>query len=423
MKISVRRISIILTIAITWLGLFSNFISVNAGGIVLVAFEYVLLALIAYPGYLRVEPEKHNIYKSLLCFLLFLSIYLIGMQLFSPTSSFTDIAGFRLSTYSYNVIVNFPLWTAGFLLLIKCNDDDYNLVVNTIFIVLLYDIGITLITLFYIPNFARNSAAMITTTGMTFFRSLGAMGYELAFSMAILAPVMFAYGKKTNQKHWCLLGLMGGAVVLKSIFFLGIVALVLNIVLALVFGQKNIWLRRFLVIFLIATSLYLITHTTYLGALMINIGSEMADNDLQRRVIQVGYALAYSDNTGDSLVRFELYLRSLRGILEQPILGNLIFGKSDALSGHSTTLDIWSGLGIVPFIAFISSILYAYKFVASKIVDKSWEHIIIASAVTFFFIATVDPVLSGPNIVSVAFFIIPVMSSILSRKAKGSIEN
>lgn len=413
MRIKMKYLTIVMTLSFTWLGVFSNFISTHIGGIGFFATELLLLVLSAYPGVISIRLERIKIYKSLLAFILFLVLFALGIQLFFTGGVFKEIAGVRLSSHTYDIIINFPLWIASYLFLIKSNNEDHIFMIKILYVFLFYDVVITLIALFVIPDYARNSAAMISSTGMKLFKTLGAMGYELTFSLAILIPLMFAYGRKTKQKRWFILAAFSILLVLKSIFFLGIISLILNTVLSYVLGQKRKIIRIVLVICLIVISVFSILNISSVGIWMISIGNSMNENDLRRRMIQIGYSLAYNNNSGDSLVRIDLYLKALRGIGTHPILGNLIFKSNESISGHSTILDVWSGLGIIPFISFIYSIIMALQYSLASFCDKSWNRICVSSVVTFIFIATFDPVLSGPNIISAILFVVPLISCVL----------
>lgn len=87
---------------------------------------------------------------------------------------------------------------------------------NVFYIALAYDIIITLVALFYEPAFCKNMSAGIVTNRMIPFLRVGAMGYELTCSAAIVAPVIIADGLYFRKKLVFLLGLLCCYFVFKS---------------------------------------------------------------------------------------------------------------------------------------------------------------------------------------------------------------
>ena len=196
-----------------WLGLFSYFVSSTFGGAIYIGFSYFMVLAYVFPK-IYLNGKNNPLVYGLLSFLIFAFVTFSGYELLVEKRITNTFFVMEFSANGFNILKNFPLWCSGFFLLLDKNKTPG--LKNVFYIALAYDIIITLVALFYEPAFCKNMSAGIVTNRMIPFLRVGAMGYELTYSAAIVAPVIIADGLYFRKKLVFLLGLLCCYFVFKS---------------------------------------------------------------------------------------------------------------------------------------------------------------------------------------------------------------
>lgn len=415
-KLSVLRITQMIVLLFSWWGIVGNVISIRLGGVVYFLISLGVMLLSFYPGIVVIPNENRSLYRAVLIFIIFAVLYAILSVAFLKTAHNTTLLGIVIPVYTYNIIVNFPVWVANGILIARSISDDKKWMCKVIFWTTIYNIVITMLALYADPNYVRNSSAGIIDSSVSVYKIYGAMGYELSYSIAILVPMFFLMGKEYD-KRWYLLSFLGTFFVIKSGFFIAIVAMSLNIILSISMSIKRNYIRYMLIGAVIIAGIYLAINQTIIGTILLRISSSMEIGDLQRRIYQVGSMLSFRDYTGDSLVRFELYERSIKGIIQSPVIGNLIFNSSFQLSDHSTILDTWAGYGILPTVMFIYSIIKMAEYSKKKTNSITGSNVVMSGYIVLIFIGLFNQLFVAPLIMLVPMVALPVFASLISRKS------
>lgn len=417
MKILTTKNTIIalLILLFTWLGLLKNTVSILFGGIVYCIISYALCFLSFMMDYKGKGKSKH-LKKTLFVLLLFSICYFLFSFLYQ-NGHFTTVLGYKIPVYSYNTIFNIPIWIANINIITRCSYLEKKKLFKYFNAILFYDVLITSITLLYDPNYARlNSAGQIIDSSKI-FSLFGAMGYELTYSIVILLPLYFYIWKITKKKRYIAFALLLIYYVYMSAFLIAIISVILNISLCFIMNIKNKIVKITIILSLFIISTLLISNMAVIGHLLVDISKKVPIYEIQQRFVQLSNWILYNDNSGASLFRFDLYRRSLDGIIRHPILGELVFDRTYPISDHSTLLDVWCGFGMIPFILFVSiPIRMISYFRISK--NVALYYAFLSSILTFLFVSYFNQVLISPNILLVILVILPIADDITDFSTK-----
>jgi len=111
-----------------------------------------------------------------------------------------------------------------------------------------------------------------------------------------------------------------------------------------------------------------------------------------------------------------LYLSSISGFNESPIVGMLPLNGSYAISGHSTMLDILSAFGLVAGIPFVAFWVSIFSYLNTEITNLRMARITRIGIVTFVFITIFNPVFANVHIMFAVICILPLCAQLSKDK-------
>lgn len=390
------------------MGLFNQFISAYFGGVAYVGMSFVILLMSTKSGKIVLKQDYVWINRALAALIIFAVVSFLGYEIFVEKKTTNQFFVFEFSADGFNILKNIPLWCAGILLLVRGSQDDDG-VQKVFWIILVYNVIITLIALYEVPAFTKNLAAAIVTPNMQKYINMGAMGYDFTYAIAIITPIMLYVGYKEKNVFKFSFAILCCYFVYKCSFLIALIALAINFFILLLckLAKGNIISKA------IASSILLILPFAVvlkkqIGNFLIDLSQLVDSFQLSERFFQLSQMILYGDTSGDTLVRFDLYWKTFIAALMHPVFGTAVFELKAVSSGHSTLLDTWSLYGIFGLIPFVLMGYCAMRYSMSCTNDYNFKVVIIAAYITFFFIATFDPVLSGPQIIFSILWVIPI---------------
>ena len=421
MSVKLHNVISCIIVLFSWLGLFSYFVSSTLGGVIYIGFSYFIVLAYIFPK-ICLNGRGNPLFWGLISFLIFAFVTFIGYELLVEKGATNSFLVFEFSATGFNILKNLPLWCSGFLLLLDRNQTPG--LKNVFYLVLAYDVIITIVALYFDPAFSKNMAAGIVTGSMSPFLRMGAMGYELTYSVSIVAPVIIADGLYFRNKLVLLLGLLCCYFVFSSSFMIGLVALVMNLLLCCLFciPVKSNRIRVFLVISAVVVGIVLALSGEWLANFLITLSNQISSQQLSERFYQIGRLLLYGDSSGDAMGRLDLYSEALVQGVKSPVLGQAIFGTGYSGSGHSTILDGWSLFGLAGLIPFLSMTTYSSRSALLGLGKKALRGTVISASITFLFIALFDPVLAGPQILLSVIWVVPVIAASWKNEPQSRVE-
>lgn len=240
-RIKLSDIAVCLAMLFAWLGFLGYHISKNFGGVAYIAIAFFSFFLVLYPGHFCFDAEKRYIKKAFIAFCVFLAISFCGYEFFHVKENIHRFFVFDFSATGFNLFKNLPFWLSGFFLLLKTKKHKW--MQTLLACILLYDVVVSLSAVIAIPEFAKNTAAGITTSAMVLYKKIGAMGYELTYSLAILAPAIFYCAYKKRSLFFLILAVLSVIYVFEASYLIALLSLLINalfiVVLTLFFSIKE----------------------------------------------------------------------------------------------------------------------------------------------------------------------------------------
>ena len=399
----------------TWLGLIRNNISIHFGGVVFFGVSCAVMVLSLFPFKFYIKIDKRPYIESLVALTIFSVLY-GTLSFLYKSGPFTMMMGFRIPVFTYNIILNYPIWIANYIIIIRSTSETRKRIISIYLWMLLYDVIVTFIALGVDESFSKNNAAGIIDESSYVLSNIGAMGYELIYCLTIIVPTLFYIGFIRKKKIAIALFFCSLILVYKSAFLIATVALLFNIILSLILEIKNKHLKILLILIVLVVTIVLVINPYNLGLILNEVARYIKIPELQLRVNQLSKLFMYGDHSGASLKRFDLYLLSLNGIKDSPILGQLLFDNYYFLSEHSTILDIWAAFGILPLSIFCYSIYRIYSNTRKILIsDRAVLNINKAALATFFLISITNPILSSPLVMLTELIIMPLFMEFCTR--------
>lgn len=404
MKIKLYDIATVMAVTFCYLGFANYQISTRFGGVVYIGIAYLLLLFVALSGGISISNENKCSARSWGYFCIFLVVSLVGYEILLAGNKSQGAWVLRFTPDGFNIFKNFPFWCIGYLMLL--NRSSPSVMKKLLFAILLYDIVVTLYALSFDENYVKHLTANIITPSSVAFRKMGAMGYGLTYSMAILIPAFIVDAKKKKNIILLVASLVFVYYVYQCSYFIALMALVLNIALVFVFSVNGKVLKTLLALVLMGTVVYAVVSADRIGMFFIDISTQIESYALSQRFEQIGRMLAYDDNTGDTLNRFSLYSRAVSGVISDGIWGTALFDRFAESTGHSTMLDTWWLFGFAGIVPLLLMLYYGIKEEAKH---ASTRNIAKAGYLTFVFISTFNPVLAEPQIVMTIIWAFPLL--------------
>lgn len=410
MKIKLQHLTAYFSICFIWLGLLSQFISSRFGGVVYIGISYAILLFSTKSGRIELKSNHIMIQRTLMWLIVFSAISFLGYEFFVEKQNINYFFVFEFSSDSFNIMKNIPLWCAGPLLLIR-DDDNRNGIVKVFWIILAYNVIVTLVALHAVPAYAKNTAAAIITPEMQRYINIGAMGYDFTYAIAILVPIIFYMGIRNRNSLQIGFAVLCCYFIYKCSFLIALVALTLNILSFVTWKLlKGKMISKLIAVSLAAIFVCALFQTDRIGLLLLKLSQSTDSVQLSERLYDLSRMLLYNDTSGGTLNRFGLYSEVFTGAIRHPLFGTVVNSSEVVRSGHSTFLDSWSLFGIFGLIPFLLMIYYAMKYAASYAENTTLRVIIYAAYVTFTFISIFNPVLASPQILFAILWAIPMLA-------------
>lgn len=397
------------------LGIINNLLSKYLGGMFFYLTSLLILFMSIFLHTNSHRRSKKYMSKAIIALTFFSILYGVLCQLFWKSGSVYVSYGIKFSTQTFNILINLPIWISCMIIVGKSYYKKIEILLKVLLYILIYNILVTLLALIKDPNYVKDSSAAIIRPTMERYADFGAMGYDLTYSLVLLVPVLYILGKNMGLRFWKLSSFLAIYFIYRSSFFIGLVALFFNIFLSILLNLRNKKAGILLIILLIITSFLLAINFIKIGDLLINISNIVKNYNLSIRFKQLGEFIKFN-YSGDSLVRFQLYGKSIEAIRRNPLFGQLIFNNNYTLSGHSTILDIWAGFGIFPLLLFLYSIFCAYRYSVRNLKDITVKRVIQSSYLTFVFVGIFNQVFVAPLILLVPMMITPMVGIYFKEK-------
>lgn len=410
MKIKIQNVTSYFSICFIWLGLLSHFFSARFGGVIYIGISYAILLFSTKSGRIELKSRHILIQKALLALILFSLISFLGYELLFEKRNTNWFFVFEFSTDGFNILKNIPLWCAGPLLLIRDKENN-NGILNFFWIILIYNVVVTLIALHMIPEYAKNMTAAITTSEMQRYIAMGAMGYDFTYAIAILIPILFYIGSNNRNVLQVSFAFLCVYYVYKCSFLIALVALILNILFFATWKlSKGRWGSKIASIGLVTIFVCFFFQMDRIGVFFLKLSQTTDSTQLSERLYDLSRMILYSDTSGGTLNRFELYFGAFKNAITHPLLGSIIDPSEAVTSGHSTFLDSWSLFGMIGLIPFILMVYYSMKYALSFSSNSTMRGIVLSAYATFMFISIFNPVLASPQILFTILWAIPMMA-------------
>lgn len=388
-----------LAIAFCALPLFSNLISIYLGGILYMLIAYSIALLTMLVNTRRVSSKDMYFMFGFVAFFIFITLYMIGTQVFVSHYRTTSFAIFDLSTPFYNFIASLPAYVSCFFVFFKSNEKPRKNYFTFYSLCFFYTTLVTFVALIFVPDYAKNETASVMTDKMRIFSLIGASGFNLIYSLSFLLPLFFCIFRKTKRLYLLLLFILGTLTVILSGFLIATFILIINYILSLLLSIRRTGLRRFVIIIFIGIVVFFLFNIRLIGEIALNISEYVTIGEIKRRLIQLSNSILYNDFSGDAVSgRMDAYLKSLSGIANHPFVGNLLLVDTFTESGHSTILDSWASFGIILPIIFLLGTRMFYLASIKGECKKTTRNAICVSIFCFILVSLLNPVLATPTI-------------------------
>ncbi len=211
-----------------------------------------------------------------------------------------------------------------------------------------------------IGNMKFSGASRILASGTNvdndMFLSLNIGSYGFIYALVLLVPVFLNYLPKTKSFTLKIL------IVILVLFFLytslvtefaiALLLIVFSSFLYLFFRIKNKKSKYVFLFVLLFVLLICVSLSSYIASSLFDFADFLSSRgfvSVSDRISSISNLISgegFQDGT-DAASRIDLYLKSLRAIINYPIIGTFPFGNYELLGGHSDLLDTIAGTGIV----------------------------------------------------------------------------
>lgn len=406
--------STLAVILFVWLGVIQARVSYHFGGVVLVGIGYLLLAWVLYPWKIQFATDDTYLLTAIKCLFLFACVYILGTEVFQRYTRVVKLGPLQIGVESFHMIKSLPLWLS-FLLIHGLDKNEYKYEQTLVFL-LIVDMILTMRALQAIPNFTKSLAAGIVSDAVLTYKIGGAMGYELAYSMVLIMPLMFVSARKNKSLLMWIAVSISVIYVYQSSFMIALLSLAVNVCLSCVLSIKQLVIRRATAIIVMVVFVYLLVEQQLIGETLFALSNKVEIVELKLRLEQMSEAFLNNDTSGASLNRLDLYMHDIQGIIRNPIFGSYIEDPSFHMSAHSTILGVWSAFGLAGIVPFLLMVYYTYRYAVRRIISKSLRGIIASAYLSFIFMAIFNPVFADPHVVACVLWIIPLLAGNLKEE-------
>ena len=325
----------------------------------------IMIAFVTLYSVMPMIPQLISDYLSTYIYMAFLLVVLVGVVLSDGFHTMIRYIVLLLPLVLYNFLnlvanhwaADFKLWAYGTLL--DCLPLLFGVYLCSVkkklqpfeSKVLLFSVVVTMLTtvvgLARYPSAARmlatdtvENSPLLHTYNMA---NIG--GYDFVYLLVLLYPILIYAYKRKKIKLLPAILLSAGIFfcVLASEYALALLFFVMSTVLF--FVKRNFTRKRLLLLLLLSAVIILLLWTQV--SRLITWSTQFIESEIVReRLLALAGGREGLNATDDK--RLELYLRSIKTFLQQPILGRLTPGSSYLLAGgHSFILDALAEFGIV----------------------------------------------------------------------------
>ncbi|MBE5792266.1 MAG: hypothetical protein E7322_08960 [Clostridiales bacterium] len=413
LQVNIKDFCVQAGIIMTFSGVVYTFLVNNLGGLAAILLSYVFAIGATILSKLFYTHENKMLLHSAVWLIIFVVVYVIGLELFDKTEQRFNIFGYSASLTSYNILKSFPIWLMGYVVCTNMNKREAWKCLYIIVFLLVWGMIATLWALNSEPDYVR-----LRTAGRSGgnYASIGAMGYELTYTIAIVYISLFRTLKQKNKVIAYIFGLLCIVYIVKCSLLLAITATLLNLSLSLAMGIRKKHYRLICETIIIIALVSALMNSELVGGTLIDLSEQVKNINISLRLKQIGRYLKFGDDDGASLARLDLYKHALNGFLTSPLIGNLPLDSGFILTGHSTTLDLLSAFGLLAGIPFISFWLTIYRYFKKKLVSSEISRIARTGIIVFVFITIFNPVFANVHIMFAITCILPLSAQLSDTK-------
>lgn len=339
-------------------------------------------------------------------------LLLMFLQIIKGLISANGLKDILLTIYSIFYFV-LPL-ILGFYLIIN----NYNKIIKLLLVEVIICIIITAITsslgLKEFPFASRDLASgMAGDSNYMLYCSRNIGGFDFTYLIPIVIPMfIFLYSKKTINIVHLLIALYALInFVLLSLYTTAII-FVFVALSSYIFARKYSR-RNFFLIFFLFSSIFI-----FLKPIIVDffyyLGSNNSSQDVAIRFTVLAEKMSGVESSNDTYqLREEVYNKSIKTFLSDPILGAIIHGNKN-IGGHSYILDIITSFGLLGFISLFLAYRQIFRWFYLPFRNESYYGYMLWS----FLISIILSILNTePNILTIGF-IFPIAAYLIQQENK-----
>ncbi|SDH86993.1 hypothetical protein SAMN04487975_1096 [Planococcus glaciei] len=402
-KINFYHLLIYIIVLNSSLSIFFYYFSLLFGGSI---FYILLLFIVAVALY---KISNINLSKlqlvQLIFFMVWASFYFIVNQFFLNYESEEIIGGISLNIYTLQLVQVISIFILFFSINVSNN---IPLKINIVKIILFSQIinaFITLRALNIDPEISKNMAT--GNDEFNTFNLIGVSGYSIIYSIVIIFPLLIASLKNFKLKLKLLMityTIFMMVLIYFSAYTTALIALFIGIILYIILSRSIIFKLFFVPLLLILLSIILTPNKIYL--ILMSLANNISIQLISLRLSQLANLILYNDTSGDSLIRLELYKKSIDAFFQYPLTGITMYNPNFSLSGHSAFLDILGGTGLLGLLPYLLFIWFSYKISVRNAKTKNIRNGISASYLVFCFIASINTLATSYIIIAFLLFFV-----------------
>lgn len=253
--------------------------------------------------------------------------------------------------------------------------------------------SITTIIGSFIFEDASRALASGNQIGNTVYQLWNIGGYGFIYALSLAVPwIMYRYNKNKEKKYVIIL-LLFCLCIIRASYATAILLMLFGFVMSCLMNRIRTQ-RGLLFAFIIFAILLLIgsfvISDIHFWEFLLRLTSE--NRTLQFRVENMRDLILYQNMTGDISMRSDLYSRSWRAFLENPILGNVFSLRDFPLGYHSEFIDLLGGCGVVGLLLLLALIYFIVKSISKDyktITIKRYCVLAMIELIVFGFINTI----------------------------------
>lgn len=406
-KDDIDKIVVLLWLLFLTVNIFSNLITDLLGGIGNISLTYVFLMYFVFE-----YGDKNSTKIKLHSFLLFILIYIFEIQFIWETESIYYSMGIPFKTDIWNFISFVPHTIAAICVLTRSKYSQRVWISKLLKIILMIISIATVNALIIDPNVVRVSATG-SQEDIPFIANFGIIYGSSIILSYLLVKISNKVEKRIIKLINSFIFILFLICIFNSAYSIAISAALIGIVCCFILKIKRNYIKYFLV-----TAVVIVVLLAYLGGTIESILMYLAEfvpiSAVSQRLEEMSIFLGtgkFMETTG----RLKLYKSAIELIFRHPITGNIVWNFDVVLSGHSTTLDIIGGCGLLIFIPFVKFISEITKYQLKMFNDYRMQSAIVATTIAFWLVATLNPIFASP-VVMVFYIIGPFMGESIRKE-------